>query len=137
MNDDRKLGLAQIGLRALIDEATGYQEVRPDNDLREYAASVGIGDLAEIIAERIALALSIKRRDIPRAVLVGDANTATKEQTPMKDPRLLICSNCGKPFSDHCRRHFFSNHCRGECAKPDGKCWDARDASRPDGTDTA
>jgi hypothetical protein len=32
--DNRELNLAKIGLIALIDEATGYQNVRPRNDLR-------------------------------------------------------------------------------------------------------
>lgn len=36
------MALADVGLRAVIDEVTGYQEVRAPDDLRQYAKSLGI-----------------------------------------------------------------------------------------------
>lgn len=43
MNDSQKKRLAQakVGLDALIDEATGYQEVRPDGELAERYVGYG------------------------------------------------------------------------------------------------
>ena len=50
---DEQVKLAQIGLRALVDEATGYQEARPANDLRIYADQLGVSaDTLELILER-------------------------------------------------------------------------------------
>jgi hypothetical protein len=44
---DRKtlMALADVGLRAVIDEATGYQDVRAPDDLRKYAATLGIEEI--------------------------------------------------------------------------------------------
>ena len=45
--------LAKVGLRALIDEATGYQDVRANDDLRRYSEELGF-DIGVLIAARIA-----------------------------------------------------------------------------------
>jgi hypothetical protein len=37
LSPDERLRMAQVGMRALIDEATGYQNVRPKDDLRKCA----------------------------------------------------------------------------------------------------
>lgn len=46
MNDDQRLAMAKVGLNALIDEATGFQRVRPVDALRTMAKG-----LATAIAE--------------------------------------------------------------------------------------
>lgn len=52
MSDERSkklLAQAKVGLDALIDEATGYQSVRPDDELRRRYAEYG-GDAADYTA---------------------------------------------------------------------------------------
>lgn len=39
---ERILAEAKVGLRALVDEATGYQEHRGPRDLRDYAEELGV-----------------------------------------------------------------------------------------------
>jgi hypothetical protein len=44
--------------------------------------------------------------------------------------RLIICDNCGKALSEHCRKHWVSGpHCPGHC-KTGEQTW-----SQPDGGD--
>jgi len=31
-----------------------------------------------------------------------------------QQPRLIVCSNCGRPLRDHCRKHF-DPCCPGHC----------------------
>lgn len=38
--------LAQVGIVALVDEATGYQEVRPQDALQEFLAQIVMKELA-------------------------------------------------------------------------------------------
>lgn len=53
-----QVALAKVGLRALIDEATGFQEMRANDDLRNYARSVGLEQYLDLIEERIAFGLA-------------------------------------------------------------------------------
>ena len=57
MSAHDEVALAKVGLRALIDEATGFQQQRAGDDLRRYARSVGLEDYLGLIEERIALGL--------------------------------------------------------------------------------
>ena len=69
---DREVALAKVGLRALIDEATGFQEQRADDDLRKYARSVGLEDYMALIEERIALGLAHNTGKTPSSESSGD-----------------------------------------------------------------
>jgi hypothetical protein len=59
---DERLAMAKVGLRALIDEATGFQAQRDPDDLRRYAESLGVSDLALMIDERIRLSRNLTER---------------------------------------------------------------------------
>lgn len=39
---DQQVAQAKVGMRALIDEATGFQDVRDPDDLQRYAESLGV-----------------------------------------------------------------------------------------------